>query len=328
MLTRQYPPKTARSRISVGTLKPNGQYAVNLRFLETFLWIVRLGSFRATAEKLNTTQASISSRIQSLETELGVRLFDRTGRTVQLTPVGRAAVPKVEEIFSAVNEFRETIAAPETLKGTVSIGTVDTIVHSFLPRLMEKVRDRYPEISIDLNVDTSVNVAREIADAKIDLALIMGPVLSPDLTNVELGLYACSWVASPRFDLAGRRLTLADLMRFPILAFSKNSTPHQNLVRQYREAGLPVPSISNSNSLATIVRLAIDGLGVAPLPEVILLEHLAAGRLVRLDVSPPFKPLAFHAVYSNHPDNLLPSMIADMAAEVSLLELQRASGGD
>ena len=291
---------------------------MNLLFVETFLWIVRLGSFSAAAEKLNTTQAAISNRIATLERELGVQLFDRDMRTVKLTPVGQQAVSKAELIVKAVSEFREAIVDPTTLKGSVSIGTIDSIVHSFLPRFVERVQERYPEIAIDLNVDTSLNIAREIIERKIDLALIMGPALDHGLVNIEIGTYSCVWVASPKYGLAGKALTLGDLTRYPLFAFSKGSVPNHGLLQQFREVGLEPPPISNSNSLATIMRLAKDGLGIAPLPRVILGEYLETGVLEILDVTPAFHPLTFHAVYADHPDSPLPSIIAQMAAEVSL----------
>ena len=291
---------------------------MNLRFIETFLWIVRLGSFSAAAERLNTTQASISHRIATLERELGVQLFDREARNVTLTHIGQLALPKAEKIVRAVDEFREAIGTPATLKGTVSIGTIDSVVHSFLPRLMERIQSRYPGIAIDLNVDTSLNVSREIAEKKIDLAFLMGPIPGSGLINVDLGTYRCVWVANPKFDMAGRPLGLADLARHPILAFSKGSTPHQALLQQFRDAGMEPPTISNSNSLATIVRLASDGFGVAILPRAVLNSQMAHRKLRELDVTPTFPPLALHAVYPDHPDNLIISIIARMAAEESL----------
>jgi DNA-binding transcriptional LysR family regulator len=290
---------------------------MNLRFVETFLWVARLGSFSATAEKLNTTQASVSNRIATLERDLGVRLFEREIRGTTLTIAGQLAISKAEEVMRAATEFREAVADPTALRGSVSIGTIDSIVHSFLPRLIERVQERYPGIGIDLNVDTSLNMAREIMERKIDLALIMGPVLGEGLINVDLGEYECVWAASPRFGLSGRHLGLADLARHTLLAFSKGSVPHQRVVQKFVEGGVKVPTISNSNSLATIIRLARDGLGVALLPRAILDEPIAAETLELLDVRPQFPALAFHAVYADHPDNLLPSIIAAMAAEVS-----------
>jgi|HigsolmetaGSP11D_1036233.scaffolds.fasta_scaffold05321_5 DNA-binding transcriptional LysR family regulator len=290
---------------------------MNLRFIETFLWVARLGSFSAAAEKLNTTQASISNRIATLEAELGVKLFVREMRGCVLTPAGQAAIPKAEAVVKAATEFRDAVADPASIRGSVSIGTIDSIVHSFLPRLFERVREKYPGISIDLNVDTSLNMAREIIERRVDLAMIMGPVMAEGLINVELGEYECIWVASPKFGLGGRRFSLADLSGYSLLAFSKNSVPHQRLVQTFVSAGLGIPPISNSNSLATIMRLAADGLGIALLPRAILKEHLAAGKLEVLDVDLEFPPLAFHAVYADHPDNVMPPIIAEMAAEVS-----------
>lgn len=280
---------------------------MNLRFIETFLWVARLGSFSAAAEKLNTTQASISNRIATLEAELGVKLFVRETRGCVLTPAGQAAIPKAEAVVKAATEFRDAVADPASIRGSVSIGTMDSIVHSFLPRLFERVRERYPGISIDLNVDTSLNMAREIIERRVDLAMIMGPVMAEGLINVELGEYECIWVASPKFGLGGRRFSLADLSGYNLLAFSKNSVPHQRLVQTFVSAGLGIPPISNSNSLATIMRLATDGLGIALLPRAILKEHLAAGKLEVLDVDLEFPPLAFHAVYADHPVHRVPA---------------------
>ena len=290
---------------------------MNLRFVETFLWVARLGSFSAAAEKLHTTQASISNRIATLERDLGVRLFDRDIRGTTLTAAGQIALSKAEEVVRAATDFREAVADPTALRGSVSIGTIDSIVHSFLPRLFERVQERYPGVAIDLNVDTSLNMAREIMERKIDVALIMGPALAEGLINVELGVYDCVWVASPKFRLSGRELNLGDLADYPLLAFSKGSAPHQRVVQQFAKQGLEVPTISNSNSLATIIRLARDGLGLALLPRAILEEPVADGFLEILNVKTEFPPLAFHAVYADHPDNLLPSIIAAMAAEVS-----------
>lgn len=298
---------------------------MNLRFVETFLWVARLGSFSATAEKLNTTQASVSNRIATLERDLGVRLFEREIRGTTLTIAGQLAIAKAEEVMRAASEFREAVSDPTALRGSVSIGTIDSIVHSFLSRLIERVQERYPGISIDLNVDTSLNMAREIGERKIDLALIMGPVLGEGLINVDLGEYECVWAASPKFALSGRRLGLADLASHTLLAFSKGSVPHQRVVQKFVGEGFKIPTISNSNSLATIIRLARDGLGIALLPRAILDEPIAAGTLELLEVEPEFPPLAFHAVYADHPDNLLPSIIAAMALEVSRAFLTETS---
>ena len=89
---------------------------MNLRFVETFLWVARLGSFNAAAERLNTTQAAVSNRIATLERDLGVRLFERDVRSVRLSAIGQRAVSKAEELVRVANAFRETVGDPISLR--------------------------------------------------------------------------------------------------------------------------------------------------------------------------------------------------------------------
>jgi len=290
---------------------------MNLRFIETFLWVARLGSFSGAADRLNTTQAAISHRVATLERELGVVLFDRDSRSVTLTAEGRRAVQKAEDIMRAAAAFRQAVSDPALIEGGISLGANDVVVHSFLPLLVERLRELYPRITIDLEVDTSANIARGLVDRKIDLALIMGPVLDDGATNIDLGAFDSSWVASPRFGLAGRRLTLSDLLPHPILTFSRGSAPHRRLQQQFRDAGLAAPSVSNVNSLVTILRLAADGFGVTALPRVVLGDHLDAGLLEELDVTPAFPPFGLHAAYLDLPGQPLVPMIAELASELA-----------
>lgn len=290
---------------------------MNLRFVETFLWVARLGSFSAAAERLHTTQAAISNRIATLERDLGVRLFERDVRCVRLTGLGQQAVAKAEELIRVANEFREAVSDPGSLRGSIRIGTIDSIVHAWLPQFIERIRTRYPSIAIDLNTDTSLNIAREVAERRIDLGLIMGPVVGPEIINLDLCTFACVWLASPNLRLPEGPLALAEIADRPILAYSKDSVPHHRVLRQLADEGIEDPTIYNSNSLATIIRLAQDGIGVTPLPKVIVRDQLAAGTLVALDVTPAFPPLSFHAVYFDHPDNLIAAVVAKMAQEVA-----------
>ena len=290
---------------------------MNLRFVETFLWIARLGSFKAAAERQNTTQASVSNRIGTLEEELGVQLFERVAGGVKLTAAGQKAVSAAEEIMRSVSHFHQAIADPSKLKGTIRIGTIDTVVHSFLPRLIAKVRDSYPGISIDLDVDLSSNIANEMLNRKIDLAIIMDPIMAEGFTNIDLGKYSCLWLASPKLGLADKDLALSDLLSYPVLTFSKESAPHHWVVQLFEGAGLQNPRISNFNSLASILQLTAEGMGITILPQKVVKPYLADNRLEKLEISPVSQPFTCFAIYPDYSDRPLVSVIADMAVEVS-----------
>lgn len=289
---------------------------MNLKFLETFVWVARLRSFSLAAEKLCTTQAAVSNRIATLERDLGVRLLERDLRNVSLTSHGQRALAQAEALVKMAGDFERSIGDATNLSGSVMIGTVDSIVYAWLPRLIERVKETYPNIAIDLNVDTSLNLARQIQDGQVDLGLIMGPVVAPHIRNVELCTFECLWIASSKLDLPPGPLGLDDLVSYPIFAYSKGSQPHHAVLRLIETSGI-TQRVYNSNSLATITRLIRDGVGLAVLPRVVVREFLASGELRVLDVRAKLPPLHFHAVVSDNPGNILPALIADMAAEVA-----------
>jgi DNA-binding transcriptional LysR family regulator len=292
---------------------------LNLKFLETFVWVARLRSFSLAAEKLCTTQAAVSNRIATLERDLGVRLFERDLRNVSLTPHGQRALPQAEAIVRMVGEFERTIGDANNLRGTVMIGAIDSIVYAWLPRLIERVKEAYPNVTIDLTVDTSINLARQIQDGQIDLGLIMGPVVAPHIRNIALCSFDCLWIAAPTLALKTGRLRIADLSDYPIFAYSKGSQPHQAVLRAIEAADVDPGAVRvfNSNSLATITRLIRDGVGVAVLPQVVVQEYLEKGELRVLDVDARLPPLHFHVAFADNPGNTLPALIADMAVEVA-----------
>jgi DNA-binding transcriptional LysR family regulator len=170
-----------------------------------------------------------------------------------------------------------------------------------------------------LNVDTSLNLARQIQDGQIDLGLIMGPVVAPHIRNIELCTFECVWVGSPRLALKPGRLAISDFGDYPIFAHSKGSQPHQAILRAIELAGLDAGAVRifNANSLATVTRLLRDGVGVAALAQVVVQEFLDSGELRTLDVDARLPALHFHAVFADNPGNALPALIADMAVEIA-----------
>lgn len=290
---------------------------MNLRFVETFLWTARLGSFSAAAERLNATQASISNRISTLEEELGVQLFERVFGGVKLTEIGHNAIPKAQDLMKAASIFRQAISDPLKLEGTIRIGTNDIVVHSFLPRLIERIQQHYPGISIDLDVDISSVIAEKVINRKIDFAIIINPINLKGFTNIDLGRHSCVWIANPKLGLGGKALKLADITDHRILTFAKETIPYQWLLHYFEKDGFTHPSISNFNSLASLLKLTIEGLGVTALPRNVLEEYLENGKLEILNITPAFPPFTCYAVYPDYSDSPLVSIIAELATDVA-----------
>jgi DNA-binding transcriptional LysR family regulator len=276
-----------------------------------------LQSFSGAAEKLHTTQAAVSNRIATLERELGVRLFDREVRHVRLTADGQRALSQAEVIVKLASEFRENVSDRSVLRGTVKIGTVDTVVYAWLPELIRRMQEHYPSVSLELNVDTSLRLAQQLQDGAIDVAIIMGPVVASDIRSVEICTFESCWVASTALDLPETDLELSNIAAYPLLTFSKGSQPHRALSDILAAAGLDHMRVYNSNSLAIMTRLLESGVGIGALPIVLVRDLVSAGKVRLLDITPQVPSLTFHVVYQDRSDNTLARVIAAMASEIA-----------
>ena len=163
---------------------------MNIRFLETFVWLAKLENFRLTAEKLHTTQAAVSSRIASLEEAFDVRLFDRNTRSATLTPAGRRMLAYAERIVRLDGEMRRDIDAASDA-GLIRIGVIESIVHSWFPTLMAQLRERYPRLDVEITSDTTLHLIRLLSTDGVDLILQTDPVPG-DFTNLPLCEFRCA----------------------------------------------------------------------------------------------------------------------------------------
>src|SRR4051794_35073816 len=121
---------------------------MRLRQLESFVWVARLRSFRAAAERLHMTQPGVSIRIQELEKEVGASLIDRSKRGVNLTAEGRDCLAYAEQILSWSAELCLR-AQSKNPRGRVSLGVSEMVAHTWLSDLLATMNSRYPEVQID-----------------------------------------------------------------------------------------------------------------------------------------------------------------------------------
>lgn len=289
---------------------------MNFRSLETFIWIARLGSFRAAAERVYTTQPSVSARIAGLENELGVKLFDRVGRNVSLTAKGRDLLVYAERLLSLQGEMLQSVAGNEAIRGSIRLGVSETIVYTWLPRLLERLNEAYPAISLELDVDISINLADKLVNHEVDIAFLMGPVNQPDIANQDLCRYPLVWVASPSIELPPEPVPLASLAQWPIITYPRLSKPYVYIRTMIEQAGNRT-RIHSSSSLATIIRMTVDGIGVSALPAEILQQELAQGVLHTFEVEGSVPDLVFTASYGMTPESNVVKAVANLALETA-----------
>ena len=252
---------------------------MNLKFLETFVWVARLKSFRLTAEKLFSTQASISSRIAALEDEMGVRLFVRDSKGVSLTSEGLRVLEYAEHIMETLQGMKAAIRDPAQIRGRIRIGAMDTVIHTWLSPLVTRLMTCYPNLEIELTADTASNLCSQLEKGYQDIIFQTDMLRFDTVRNALLTRYPMDWVvpSGSRYD---RIYTcLEDLSQERIVTFSRNSRPHQDILNMLHTANIITPRINCVNSASAITRLVRDGFGIGAMPAALVRGELAQGVL-------------------------------------------------
>ena len=279
-----------------------------------FYWVVQLGGFRRAAEKLATTQPAVSARIAGLESALGARLLDRgKRRRLSLTPQGMLLMGYAERQLALHAEMQAAFTGKGQLQGTVRLGVAETIVHSWLSTLVGRLHAAYPLLQLDIVVDISARLRAALLAGEIDVALLLGPVAAPQVQDLVLTDVPLGWIAAPGLML-GPGVGLAELSRFPIITYARETLPYQQVRALF--AGRPPPRLFANASLAAIVRMVLDGIGVGVIAPVAIRRELEAGALRLLD-GPALPSLHFTASWREGPASTLSATVARMAQGVA-----------
>ena len=290
---------------------------VDLRTLETFVWVATLGSFRGAAAKLHTTQPAISQRIAQLEAEFGTRLLDRETRAVNPTAKGRELLVYADRMLRLRAEMCAAIGGSDSVKGVLRLGVAETIVHTWLPRLIEQVSIVHPQLSLEIDVDISPNLRDRLVAQEIDLAFLLGPLSNPTIENRALCRFPIVFLASPKLELPDGRLGIEDLARHPILTFARGTQPYIAMRDLFRRTELPGLRLHASAALSPVVRMAVDGLGIAAVPAAIADDELKRGRLRVLETSLSLPDLVFTASWPASPDGLAARSVGSIAVSIA-----------
>ncbi|HLT76849.1 MAG TPA: LysR family transcriptional regulator [Ferrovibrio sp.] len=295
----------------------------DLRNLETFVWVAHLGGFRAAAEKLNTTQPAVSQRIALLEAELGVRLFDREPRRVVLTPKGNELLLYAERMIQLHADLLQAAREKKAMRGTVRLGVAETIVHTWLAQLIERMHAEYPALTLEIDVDTSPFLRERLVSHQLDIAFLLGPVSEPRMKNVALSSYPMAWVASPELSVGPEPVPLDVLARWPIITYPRNTRPYIAIREMMTRSDMPNLRMYGNASLSTIVRMTLDKIGISAIPPVVIQRELAEKRLRLLRAEQQLPDLSFTATFPVKPDSYMAEAVAEVARDLARMETKR-----
>ena len=264
----------------------------NLKQLEAFVWVADLQSFRGAAERLNTTQPNISARIAKLEEALGAALMTRDAGAVRLTAKGQELLAHARRVLDATDGLAAAADQKALTTGTLRLGVTEMIVHTWLQDVLGAIKARFPHLTVELTVDLSVNLDRDLEARTIDLAVQNAPFDRQASGQIDLGPYPLIWVARPGL-LPGGAVQLDDLTRHPILTHARDTRLYAEVAAHMGADARLVPS----SNLAACLHMTLQGMGVAALPAAMVARDLEAGTLVQLCYDWVPGPLHFFARY-------------------------------
>ncbi len=283
---------------------------MNLEQLRTFLWVARLGGVRRAAEQMNVSQPAVSARVQALEDSLGVQLFDRTTRGVQLTREGELLRGYAEQMFFVQQEILQRVADRSGVEGLFRVGASETIAESWLPQFLKRLSHEFPRIDLELTVDISLNLREALLARQLDLAFLMGPISEFSVANIDLPDFALGWYRAPGPQAP-------DFLSTPIISYARNTRPYRELVSELGQRYGPGVRLYSCASLSASIQMIASGIGVGPIPNALVRERVAAGLLERFDPGWTPAPLRFTASWLAEPRNALTERCAELAQEVA-----------
>ncbi|MET7734219.1 LysR family transcriptional regulator [Streptomyces sp. NPDC005402] len=256
----------------------------DLGALELLLAVARLGSLGGAARELGITQPAASSRIRSMERQLGVALVDRSPRGSRLTDAGALVTDWARRIVAAAEAFDAGAQALRVRRDSrLRVAASMTIAEYLLPGWLLALRAGRPDTAVSLHAGNSATVAERLLSDEADLGFVEGLTVPSGLDSVVIAHDHLIVVTAPGHVWARRRrpLEAAELAVTPLILREKGSGTRQ--VLDTALGGLARPLIELSSTTA-VKAAAVSGAGPAVLSELAVGEELAMRRLVRVPV--------------------------------------------
>jgi DNA-binding transcriptional LysR family regulator len=244
--------------------------SLELRHLRYFVAVAEELHFGRAAARLGMAQPPLSQQIQRLELLLGVQLFERTSRRVQLTEAGRAFLAEAERVLTAAGTAVEAARrAGRGESGELRVAFAATVMFMALPAIIREFRNRFAEVRLDLREMPTGPQLAQLRRGEIDIGFVREPSPDPELEMVTVMREPLRIAINSNHPLAARtRLTVRDLAHEPFVLFPPDLAPglHAQVMALCRKAGFSPRVVEESRELYTSVSLVEAGVGVSILP--------------------------------------------------------------
>ena len=287
---------------------------MNLRFVEAFYWVASLKSISRAADKLYLTQSAMSSRIATLEDELGVLLLDRRDKQFKLTVAGARFLVYAQKLLDLQREVKQEMGSGAPMAVSMRIGAIESVLQSWLIPWLEKLRVDHPGLELELTVETTPILMDQIQRGTLDLVFAVLPASADGVRNQALPPMDMAFVGNPALHKK-RNYRLDELAEMELLTFQKGSQPHVTLLDLFKQNRMEPKKVHAISSISAMVQLVQGGFGVALLPRAAVQRLTGFASLKLLTCDKKLKALPIHASYRTDPTSSTVETVVRSAVE-------------
>lgn len=258
---------------------------MELRQLQIFCTAAEMLNFTKAGQHLGYAQSNITGQIRQLESELGVKLFERIGRKVQLTHQGESLLYRSRHILALCAQTKEDFVSAD-IHGILNIGAAETACVYRLPPIFDKFHKLYPLVELRIQTESCEHFYELLKNNIVDLAFILtDKVRNPEIIAQPLFPEEMSVVVSPAHPLAAKHtITLEDFQN-ECLIITMPGCGYRPLILSLLEQNHIHPlSFMELSSIAAIKECTHCGLGVAILPRISAVDYIRQGKLLALSL--------------------------------------------
>ncbi|MGB2899561.1 MAG: LysR substrate-binding domain-containing protein [Candidatus Acidiferrum sp.] len=242
---------------------------MELHQLRYFCAVAETGSFSRAAEQCHVAQPSLSQQIIKLEEELGARLFDRLGRSVRLTELGKTFLPRARAVLRELEAAKgDVVERKDFVGGPVTVGVIPTVGPYFLPRVLTSFSRKFPQVRFTVVEEITPVLLDRLRAGAIDVAILALPIRGHEFEATPL-LTERLFAALPKNHRLAKRtaLSLRDLRSEPFLLLRDGHCFRDTAVAACDRARLHPQVIFESGQFSSLLSLVGAGMGVSIVPE-------------------------------------------------------------
>ncbi|MFP4977418.1 LysR family transcriptional regulator [Paenibacillus sp. CN-4] len=282
---------------------------MDLTYFHTFREVAYHRSFTKAAAELGYAQSSVTTQVQKLEQDYGVKLFERHGKGLRLTSAGEELQKVAAQMLDLYQQSKEMLHRQGG--GTLTIGTIDSLASYYLPQLIQPISRKYPSLRIRLQPERESDIIEQVKEGALDIGLMLESKPSdPALNWIEIREEPLVLISSPRHPLAGTdRITLEQLHGEEWIMTEDSCNYRIMLETVLKGQAVPYRIALELGNPEAIKRCVMGGFGIALLPQMAVEEEIRRGELAALPFSHPDIRLALHMLV--HPKKWISQSLRD-----------------